>query len=200
MSTVPALIIVSGPPASGKTTIGRQLARELGLPFFAKDAFKELLADDLQVAGLTWSKALGSASFEILFLIAEAQLEAGKPVVIEGNFSGVQASERLRSILRQTRAHVVQVNVAAEGELLLQRYEERDDEGERHPIHLDRPRSQADAFRSGLLRGELPPLDIDGDVIRVDTSDFEQVDVSSIAVGVRRCLKRQGALVASGKA
>ena len=41
------LIIINGPPGSGKTHLGRFLARELWLPYFSKDGVKELLFDSL---------------------------------------------------------------------------------------------------------------------------------------------------------
>ncbi|MFZ4462043.1 MAG: AAA family ATPase [Patescibacteria group bacterium] len=41
------LIIITGLPCTGKTTLGRKLAEELRLPFVSKDDFKELLFDDL---------------------------------------------------------------------------------------------------------------------------------------------------------
>jgi predicted kinase len=194
----PFLVIVSGPPASGKTTIAAKLAAELKLPLFPKDSFKELLADKLQVTGLKWSKTLGGASFEILFLVAQAELQAGKSVVIEGNFSAVESSERFRQILSDTKAKAVQVNIHADGDLLVQRYEDREEKGDRHPIHVDRPRSEAEAFRSGLLRGELDPLDLDGEVIRVDTTDFDNVDVHQIAAQVRRSLARSDVVGVGG--
>ncbi len=194
----PALIIVSGPPASGKTTIARRLADELGLPFFDKDSFKELLADDLHVTGLTWSKTLGGASFDLLYLIAERQLAAGCSVLLEGNFNGAQPTSRFQTIIEKSGACTIQVNVRADGELLVKRYREREESGERHPIHVDRPRSQADAFRSGLLRGELPPLDLGGDVITVDTTDFDDVDIPNIAAQVRQHLNWTRRLAMSG--
>lgn len=194
----PALVIVSGPPASGKSTIARELARELSLPLFQKDAFKELLADELHVAGFAWSTTLGAASFEILFHIAENQLVAGSSVLIEGNFSGPRSETRFRQIVYRTAARTIQVNVRAEGELVVRRYEEREAQGTRHPIHVDRPLSQREEFRSGLLRGELPPLDISGEVIHVDTTDFGTVNVSRIAAQIRDRMSR-GAVDALGR-
>jgi shikimate kinase len=36
------LIIVTGAPAAGKTTVGRRLAEAFGLPFIYKDGIKEI--------------------------------------------------------------------------------------------------------------------------------------------------------------
>ncbi len=36
-------VVVSGPPASGKTTLARAIAPALGLPLIAKDTIKEAL-------------------------------------------------------------------------------------------------------------------------------------------------------------
>ncbi|SED18936.1 shikimate kinase [Streptomyces sp. TLI_105] len=44
-----AFVIVSGLPASGKTTLGRRLATGLGLPLVDKDAILEFLYGSLGV-------------------------------------------------------------------------------------------------------------------------------------------------------
>jgi len=41
------VVLVNGIPGSGKTTVARRLAVELGLPLFAKDTVKEAMADAL---------------------------------------------------------------------------------------------------------------------------------------------------------
>lgn len=42
-SETPLLLVVSGPPASGKTSIAEELAARLRIPFISKDTFKERL-------------------------------------------------------------------------------------------------------------------------------------------------------------
>jgi glycosyltransferase involved in cell wall biosynthesis len=62
------LVVVTGPPASGKTTLARVIARELGWPLLAKDDITETLFD-----------ALGTGDREQALAIADAgrALEGG---------------------------------------------------------------------------------------------------------------------------
>jgi len=45
--TPPLLIVVTGMPSSGKTTVAEDLSRRLQLPLIAKDTIKESLYDTL---------------------------------------------------------------------------------------------------------------------------------------------------------
>ena len=85
MLTRPArrLVLVSGPPAVGKTTLAVPLAAELGFALLAKDRIKETLHDALGFdAGLAWSRRLGAATMELLWALAADAPAA----VLEANF------------------------------------------------------------------------------------------------------------------
>ena len=67
-SSRPLVVLVSGAPGSGKTTLGSRLATDTGSAFLSKDALKERLADaDGPPPGVTESKALGGRAYNELF-------------------------------------------------------------------------------------------------------------------------------------
>ncbi|KKP88523.1 MAG: hypothetical protein UR93_C0012G0001, partial [Berkelbacteria bacterium GW2011_GWA2_35_9] len=80
------LIIVSGPPASGKTTLGKIIAKEFRLAFLNKDSIKESLFDILGIKDREWSKKVGSASYSILYRFMETLLVANQSLVVDSNF------------------------------------------------------------------------------------------------------------------
>ena len=96
--SAPALIIVSGPPGSGKTTLATRLAADLRLPLLTKDRIKEILFDTLGWSDRAWSQRLGTATMELLYADLEAQLAAGCPSVIESNFRVEWAGPRFASV------------------------------------------------------------------------------------------------------
>src|SRR5437762_2532008 len=83
---VPLLVVVTGAPGSGKTTVARALAAELKLPLLAKDDVKEPLFDTLGVGDRDWSRKLGRATYEVLFALARRLLESGASCILESNF------------------------------------------------------------------------------------------------------------------
>jgi cytidylate kinase len=63
-------VVVSGPPASGKTTLARAVAPALGLPLIAKDTIKEALMAVLPVPDVAASRVVGRASVAALLAVA----------------------------------------------------------------------------------------------------------------------------------
>ena len=168
---LPLLIVVTGAPGSGKSTIAQDLASELGLPLLAKDDVKEALFDTLGVGDRDWSRRLGGATYEILFGVARRFLESGVSCILESNFS---RSEPLRS-LPPSRA--VQIFCTAPAEVVLDRYARR----ARHPGHLDD--DIVGELGQRLAHDEWKPLDLGGTIIEIDTTT--PVDVESLAATVR---------------
>ena len=133
----PLVLIITGPPASGKTSVGRQLARILGLPFLSKDLFKETLFDQLGWSDLEWSHRLGSASMALLYRSAAALLDAGHSVALEANFYAKWDAPRLLELAERWPCCFVQVVCTASQSTLTERYRRRIATGERHPGHTE---------------------------------------------------------------
>ncbi|MBN1260965.1 MAG: AAA family ATPase [Anaerolineae bacterium] len=183
-SATPWLIIITGAPASGKSTLGREIANRFSWPFLAKDGVKERLFDVLGWRDRDWSRKLSWASFEVLFYALEAHLQAGQSLVIEGNFRSEFHAARLLALQDRYAVSVVQVVLTAAPDVLLARFKARDAAGVRHPGHVDA------AFYAELARqlADQPygPLAIGGAVVQVDTTALAAKEYGNIVSDVAR--------------
>jgi predicted kinase len=182
----PPLVIVTGLPGTGKSTLARRLAADLRLPFFHKDGIKETLFDVLGWSDRTWSRKLGIASYDVLFAIVAAELAAGRSLVVESNFSPQYDTERFLALKRRHAFEPVQLLCYAEGEIVLERFRSRAASAERHPGHVET--ENLAEFEAVLLHGRLKPLDIGGTLVEVDTTDFAQVDYAALLQTVRAAI------------
>jgi len=161
----PLFVVVNGPPGSGKTTLGEELASKLGLPLLSKDALKEALMDELGVPDMETSRQLGQTAMTALMAKA---LDSPTGGVLEANFNRSLAV----SDLGRLPGHVVEVFCRCPRELCLARYRKRS--SDRHPGHFDAERSATDLWNDETT----VPIGEGWKVIEVDTS--VPVDVSSL--------------------
>lgn len=184
MST-PLVIIVSGPPASGKTTLARQFARELKLPLIYKDGIKETLFDSLGWQDRAWSKRLGIATYHLLYYFLEVELAAGLSLVVESNFAPV-ATDEFKRIREKYPFRAVQVMCQADGPTLVERYQARANDPGRHPGHVDL--KTLPEIEPILRQGRLKPLELGGETIEIDTTDFSKINVAGTVARLRIAL------------
>ena len=180
MTDEPLLVVVTGPPAAGKTTIARALAGRLRLPLISKDTIKEALFDGLGSGDLAWSQRLGAGTYLAMLALAEDSVAGGASLVLEANFvRGGEVETRLATL----PARFLQIHCSAPLEVLSARYGAR----ERHPGHVDAER--IDALRDAVETGRHDALDLPGETIRLDTS--EEVPIEEVLAKAREAGHRR---------
>ena len=165
-------VLVGGWPGSGKTTLSRALAAELGIDCLSKDEFKEDLMDHLGApATVEESRELGKAAVQAALRAAEERTAA----VIDSTWYQYAVP-----LVRRLPGPFVEVRCRLDVTLAQERYHRRD----RDPRHLDDLRTDAE-----LWGAEVAPLGV-GPLLEVDTSG--PVDVRSLAELVRSTLTWAG--------
>ena len=76
---MPALILCSGLPGTGKSTLATALGRALSIPVFAKD----WLEATLWRSGIGREQSSGWAGYALLTALAESQLRLGQSVILD---------------------------------------------------------------------------------------------------------------------
>jgi len=121
------LVVVSGAPGSGKSTIASAIGAALRFPVLSLDPVKEALADVLGLGAEDWSFQLGDAAAEVVFRLAAVFPDT----VAEGWWRGAR---RVRAIAEFAGA--TEVFCQCEPGLAAERVLSRIGHG-RHPIHRD---------------------------------------------------------------
>jgi glucokinase len=164
------VVVVSGLPGSGKTTLGRQLAAALGLPLFDKDDILERLFESRGVGDAAWRRALSRESDGILQ--RNASEVDGAVVVSFWRLPGMPADTGTPTdwLLALTNP-LVNVHCVCAPEIAARRFVGRS----RHRGHLDGTTSDEDVLARLRALERFGHLDI-GRRIEIDTSAQPGVD------------------------
>jgi predicted kinase len=155
------LIVVSGAPGTGKSTIARELGADLRLCVLSLDPIKEGLADILGLGDEDWSNRVGDAAAEVVFRLAAG----GHDAIAEGWWRGARRDRAVAEF-----AGAVEVFCHCDPELAGSRVAARREAG-RHPIHRDviNPADAGAPAYIASLVAAVTPLGLGGPLVDVDT-------------------------------
>ncbi|MDP9332791.1 MAG: AAA family ATPase [Actinomycetota bacterium] len=166
------IVVVSGAPGTGKSTLAAVIADRLQLPLLSVDLIKEALGDALGLGDESWSDRVGDAAAEVVFRLAASFPSA----VAEGWW---RRERRMRAV-REFKG-CVQVFCRCDPSLAQRRMRARLS-GSRHPIHRD-------VINPAIVDGvaamvtAVDPLDLGGELVEVDTTKPYDADVIADRVG-----------------
>jgi predicted kinase len=154
------LIVVSGAPGTGKSTIAAAVAADLGWPLLALDPIKEALADVLGLGDEDWSDQVGDAAAEVVF-----RLSAQFPVaVVEGWWRRAR-----RERAGEEFAGAIELFCRCDPGLVGTRMRNRHG-ASRHPIHRD-VINPALIGPAAAVAASVTPLGLGAALIEVDTGN-----------------------------
>jgi predicted kinase len=188
---VPTLIVVTGAPGSGKSTVAVPLAQRLGLQLIAKDDIKEALWEHVGPGDRDSFLAYGRASYPLMLLLARLLLASGTSAMVEANFTPDWAAEELSQLQLEVPVSFVQILCIADAATCLARYRKRATSDRRHPMHRlggeETERSLERRLADGLWDSPIP---LDGALFVLDTN--VPVDVNALAADIAAANPKTG--------
>lgn len=171
----PVFVLVSGPPASGKSTLAPEVASALRLPLVAKDTIKAAIMSVLDVPDVEASRQVGRASVAAMLAVAA---ESPIGAVIESNFYRTLAADELDKLPGQ----LVELFCRCAADVAWERYRRR--AGIRHAGHFDHDRTREELWNDEVAEPVAGPWPL----LEVDTN--APVDVAAVVQFVRSQLDR----------
>lgn len=103
------LIVMKGPPGSGKSTIARALSRRLCYPLIDKDDILDILHRDEQVPDVLDNNALlaSGLSYDVMFRVARRQLVQGLSVICDSPLTSIMGYRQAQTIAAEAHATLV---------------------------------------------------------------------------------------------
>ncbi|WP_238157382.1 AAA family ATPase [Kribbella sp. VKM Ac-2571] len=171
MQSKPMLVVVSGPPGTGKTTLAHRIAAAIGCPAICRDEIKEGMAHAtpgfVPGPGDPLTMRTLSTFFDVLGLL----IGRGTTVVAEAAFQDRLWNPGLSPLLDRADVRIVHCTVPAE--VALERITARSSSDPRRAAHEDAQISPDARLRT---HNSFQPVDLPVPSITIDTSGEPSIE------------------------
>ncbi len=163
------LLLIMGDLATGKSTFANILSQRYDISMFGKDTIKEVLGDTIGFTNREENLKLSKATMELMMFLFAEFAKLNKPLILESNFHTGEL-ERLHKMAKENGYEVLTVVLRGNVDVLHQRYLNRIQNENRHPVHLSTTLDVYEDFKGYLERTRKEA--IVGEWIEINADDF----------------------------
>ena len=185
MAFLPVLVVISGPPGSGKTSLAHRIARAVGCPAVCRDEIKEGMVHATPGFVPGPGDELTARTLPTFFQVLEVLLRGGATTVAEAAFQDPRWRAGLEPLQSLAQIRVVHCTVTAA--VAFERQRRRSAANPLRRAHDD-PGPDA-AAEHAVRHGAFDRLSLDAPWIEVDTADGYRPGISEIAAFVNDAVR-----------
>jgi predicted kinase len=161
---IPLLVVVSGLPAAGKSSLSRRLSVDLSLPLVSRDRLRPSLNPVADAVSDDSGWLIGRSLDQIINYFVHRLLDVGIGAVVDSNFNLPEQRQAIRDLVNERRPKSVEICLWADPDVLRNRFIARNDP----PLTDD----LAPYFDQVVNRAREPALAPPASVLEFDTTEF----------------------------
>lgn len=176
----PLLIVVTGPPASGKTTLARILADKINCPLISRDELKEGLINTLSVPHSQLDKSVDLHVYDTFFEIINLLISKKISLIVDAAFQNKLWKPKLLDLLDEAEIKIIICKTNLD--LIKYRFADRlSNNSDRERYHGDQSLNSSKEQFSELTEN-YKPVNINAPTLQVDTTNNYDPTIEEIII------------------